>query len=107
MTKMRVAILILTFLVVGIGGYIALMYARGYRINPENGALTPHGLLAAKSNPDGAQIFINNELKGATNTTFSLPPEKYEVEIRKEGYKTWSKTISLNKEEVSEINASL
>ena len=83
------------------------MYARGYRINPENGALTPHGLLAVKSNPDGAQIFINQELKSATNTTFSLPPDKYEIEIRKEGYKSWSKTITLKKEEVTEIDASL
>jgi len=107
MTKIRILIFLLTIVIVGIGGYIALMYARGYRINPENGALIPHGLLAVKSNPDGAQIFINQELKSATNTTFSLPPEKYQIEIRKEGYKSWGKTITLKKEEVTEIDASL
>ena len=79
MTKVRVLIFLLTIVIVGIGGYIAMMYARGYRINPKNGELTPHGLLVVKSNPDGAQIFIDQELKGATNTTFSLPPEKNQV----------------------------
>jgi dipeptidyl aminopeptidase/acylaminoacyl peptidase len=107
MTKIRVLIFLLTLIIVGIGGYIALMYARGYRINPKNGELTPHGLLAVKSNPDGAQIFIDQELKSATNTTFSLPPAKYDIEIKKEGYKNWSKTITLKKEEVTEIDASL
>jgi len=83
------------------------MYARGYRVNPDDGKLVPHGLLAAKSSPDGAQIFIDNELKNATNTTISLVPDTYTVEIKKEGYKTWTKSITISKEEVTEIDASL
>lgn len=107
MTKIRVLVFLLTLIIVGVGGYIAMMYARGYRINPDNGQVTPHGLLVVKSNPDGAQILLNNELKSATDTTISLVPDSYDVEIKKEGYKSWSKTITINKEEVTEIGASL
>jgi dipeptidyl aminopeptidase/acylaminoacyl peptidase len=107
MTKIRILIFLLTLIIVGVGGYFALMYARGYRINPDDGKITPHGLLVIKSTPDGAQIFINQELKSATDTTISLIPETYTVEIKKEGYKNWAKTINIKKEEVTEIDASL
>ncbi|KKQ55290.1 MAG: Serine/threonine protein kinase [Candidatus Woesebacteria bacterium GW2011_GWC1_38_13] len=107
MTKIRVLIFLLTLIIVGFGGYFAMMYARGYRINTEEGKITPHGLLVAKSSPDGAQIFIDHELKSATDTTVSLSPDVYEIEIKKEGYKTWFKSITIKKEEVTEFTASL
>jgi len=107
MTKIRVLVFLMTLIIVGVGGYIALMYARGYRVNPDSGKITPHGLLAAKSSPDGAQLLINSELKNATNTTISLEPGVFHIEIKKEGYKTWSKDIAIKQEEVSEFDASL
>jgi len=84
-----------------------MMYARGYRFNPDSGKIASHGLLVVKSSPDGAQIFLNQELKTATDTTISLIPGSYDLELKKEGYKNWAKTITINKEEVSEIDASL
>ncbi len=107
MTKLRVLIFLLTLIIVGVGGYFAMMYARGYRINPDDGKITPHGLLVVKSTPDGAQIFLDQELKSATDTTISLVPETYNLEIKKEGYKSWSKIVSIKKEEVTEVDASL
>ncbi len=107
MTKLRVLIFLLTLFIAGIGGYAALMYARGYRFNPNDGKITTHGLLAVKSEPAGAQIFIDNKLNSATDTTISLPPKTYDIEIKKEGYKSWRKNITIKKEEVTEINASL
>ena len=107
MTKIRILLFLLTIIIVGIGGYIALLYARGYRVNPDSGKITPHGLFVIKSSPNAAQLFINNELKTATDATLSLTPGSYQVEIKKEGYKTWSKNIQIKQEEVTEINASL
>lgn len=107
MTKIRVMLFVITLIIVGVGGYIAMLYARGYRINPDDGKITPHGLLVAKSSPDGAQFFLNSVLKNATDTSISLIPGDYDVEIKKEGYKNWSKKISIKLEEVTEIDASL
>lgn len=107
MAKLRVLILISTLAVVGVIFYILLLYARGYRFSPTEKEFLPSGLLVAKSNPDGAQVFIDGELKNATNTNFTLAPSTYDVEIKKEGYITWAKRLRIEKEEVTEIDAYL
>jgi len=107
MVKMRILLMLLTFLVVGILGTLAFFWARGYRFNIQKGSIEPQGLLVAKSNPDGAELYINGELKSATNITLSLSPGNYDVKITKSGYSEWSKRITIKKEEVSEVLANL
>src|SRR3989344_6991249 len=105
MARTRILIFLLTLFVVGFGAYFAVMYARGFRFNPDDGKLEPHGILVAKSTPDSAQIFMNGNLESATNTTLTLSPNSYDVEIKKEGYITWNKRIDIKEEEVTEITA--
>ena len=107
MTKIRVLIFLLTIIIVGSLGTIISLYARGYRFDVKTFRFEPNGLLVIKSDPDGAQVFINTELKTATNTTIPLPPDTYDVEIRKEGYLSWKKRLVIEKEIVTEANASL
>jgi len=107
MTKTRVIFFLITILFVGIFGYIISLYARGYKFNPSTFKFTPSGLLVAKSSPDGAQIFINGDLKTATNANLSLSPATYDIEIRKEGYTSWKKRLTISKEVVTEVNAEL
>jgi len=83
------------------------MYARGYRLNLRENSINPTGLLVLKSDPDGAQIFIDDELKSATNTTMSLPPGSYEVRVEKDGYISWIKTLQIEAEIVTEETAHL
>ncbi len=93
----------------GLIGTLAIMYARGYRIqnNEENITLGPTGLLVANSDPIAAQVFVNGELKTATDNAISLPPGNYEVSIKKEGYLAWSKTVTIEKETVTQVDAFL
>ncbi len=107
MTKIRVFIFLLTIVVVGSLGTIISLYARGYRFDVKTFRFEPNGLFVVKSDPDGAQVFINTELKTATNATVPLPPDTYDVEIRKEGYLSWKKRLVIEKEIVTEANASL
>ncbi|HLD92405.1 MAG TPA: PEGA domain-containing protein [Patescibacteria group bacterium] len=107
MTKLRVIILFTTFLVVGIIGYFVALIARGYRFDIDKFKFLPNGILVTKSDPDGASIYINGDLKGATNTNIKLSPNSYDVEIKKEGYITWSKRLTVKKEEVTQITAQL
>lgn len=107
MQKTRVVIFLTTILVVGIAGTIALLYAKGYRFNTETREFGPNGLLVANSEPTGAQIFVNGELKSATNATVPLPPGTYDVSLKKEGFLPWNKRISINQEEVTQVDVSL
>jgi len=83
------------------------MYAQGYRVNPETLEVSPNGLLVIKSYPDSSQVYINGELKTATNATIPLPSGTYDVSVQKEGYHSWSKRLTIEKEVVTESTAHL
>jgi len=107
MTKIRILLFLITVVVVISVGILASLYARGYRLDPSTLKFSPNGLLVIKSVPDGAQIFVNAELKTATNATIPLPPGTYDVGVRKEGYSQWSKRLEIQKEVVTEDTAYL
>lgn len=107
MAKVRIIVFLITIIIVGTALYVASLYARGYRFNFQTFKFTPNGLLIIKSVPDGAQLFINGEFKTATNTTLPLPPGTYDVRVEKEGFWTWSKRMTIEKEIVTEATAHL
>ena len=107
MTRLRVLLGLLTLFVVGILGLFLSLYARGYRFDGQTLRFKPSGLLVVKSDPSGAQVFVNGELSTATDTTLSLAPGTYDVSIRKEGFHSWNKRLLIEKEVVTEAIASL
>ncbi len=107
MTRLRVLVFFLTIIVVITFGTLFGFYARGYRFDPKTFKFAPNGILVIRSDPEAAQIFIDGELKTATNATLSLPPGEYEISIRKDGYFTWEKTLVIEKEIVTEANITL
>jgi len=88
-------------MVVGILGSLVIFYARGYRFDKETLRFRPNGLLVIKSDPTGAQVFINGDLKTATDTTLSLLPGVYDISVRKDGSLPWSKRLTIEKEVVT------
>ncbi|RJR28492.1 PEGA domain-containing protein [Candidatus Microgenomates bacterium] len=109
MTRLRLVVLMSTFLVLATFGLVAILVARGYRLekNMDSIGLAPSGILVVNSDPNGAQVYINGNLETATNNTINLKPETYEVQIKKEGYLSWSKTLVIKKEEVTQVDAFL
>jgi len=95
-------------LVVVVGGTVAaIQYAKGnYRIT-QQGFVPATGLLSANSSPTGAEVLINGKLVTATNGTLYLEPGTYQVEIRKDNYQPWQKTLTVQKELVTQTNALL
>ena len=63
--------------------------------------------LDVTSNPSGAEVYINGEKKGKTPLTLYLPPDEYTIKIKKEGYTTFIKRITLSSGQYLSINAEL
>jgi len=107
MTKIRVLLFFLGIVVVGLLGYLAVTYAKGYRLDFKTLKFISKGILVVKTDPTGAQVFVNKDLIGASDSNFSLAPGTYDVEIRKNGFMNWYKRLSIEKETVTEIKADL
>ncbi len=107
MPKVRILVFLSTIVVVALLGLVASYYARGYKFDTKTLKFTPNGILVVNSEPNGSQIYIDGVLKTATSATISLAPGTYNIEIKKNGFLTWSKTMTINKEVVTEIDASL
>lgn len=87
--------------------YIAVLYARGFRFDVATLKLQSKGILVVKTDPTGAQVFVNKDLIGASDSNFSLSPATYDVEIRKIGFMNWYKRLTIEKETVTEVRADL
>jgi uncharacterized protein (DUF2141 family) len=86
-TVLSAVVIILTTL-------LAIQYAKGNFRVTRQGFVRKSGLLSANSFPTGAEIYINNRLVSATDDTLYLEPGEYAVEIVKEGYWPWKKTLN-------------
>lgn len=102
----RLLIFLATFIFITGGTYLMIRYAQGYRPT-KTGTIRGTGLLSANSFPTAAEVYINGKLTTATDNTLNLDPGTYDIEIKKDGYHTWSKKIQITAELVTETNAQL
>ena len=98
-------ILLLVFFIIILIAVIA--YARGYRINFDEGTVSSTGILSINSTPKPGRVYVNGQLKGATDVNLTLPHGRYTVEVKKDGYTSWTKSISLKGEIVMSLDARL
>jgi len=84
-----------------------IAYGRGYRLDIKKNSLRTTGLISATSDPVGAQVFVEGELKTATNNSFAIDPGWYTVSISKEGFIPWQKKLRLQGEIVARADAFL
>jgi len=103
----RIAYTLLSALVIALGSYFAIAYARGSWRVTNKGVVANTGLLNANSFPVGAQVFIDDKLVTATDDTVYLQPATYQIKIVKEGYSPWNKKLMIQKGLVTQTNAML
>ena len=95
-----------------LGGPSAILYSQGYRLNigakeGEN-FLTQTGGVFIKAAPRQVEIYVDGKLKEKTDFLFgsalveNLLPGKYEIEVRKDDYQSWTKTLVVKEKEVAE-----
>ncbi len=107
MAKIRLLIFVIGIAIVGFFGTFVSYYARGYRFDFKALKFQPNGILVIKSEPDGASVYIDGDLKTATNATISLSPGVYDVEVKKDGFFSWYKRLTIDKEIVTQATISL
>jgi len=89
------------------GTLIAIQYAKGGFRFTQKGFSPETGLLNANSFPTGSEVYVDGELVSATDNTLYLKPGEYVIEIRKEGFSPWQKTLNIQEELVTQTNAQL
>lgn len=102
----RLAIFILTIAFVIGGTLLMVRYAKGDRLT-RRGVIKGTGLLSANSFPTGAEVYVDGKLTTATDSTLNLEPKSYQIEIKKDGYYNWGKTLDIKAELVTQTNTLL
>lgn len=75
---------------------LTIFYATGYSYDLEKNKIVQTGGIYLKSNPSGAQIYLNEKLKNTTPSFLSrLTPNNYEIDIKKDGFYDWKKVLSV------------
>jgi hypothetical protein len=85
---------VLIGLIVLLGTTILLYLSYGFGLD-KNGKVIQNGLVFLSSQPDGATIYINGQQADQTNTRLTLPAGSYIAEIRRTGYSSWKRAITV------------
>jgi PEGA domain len=81
---------------VAFGTLILLFQSYGYDLDRKTGKLIQNGLMFVSSTPDNVNVYLNGELnKSQTDTKLTIPAGQYIVELKKDGYRDWKRSISL------------
>lgn len=110
MQKKKIFTTLLILLAISVAAYGFILYGKGYRLNFSGEGtkiLSGTGLLVLTSAPNGARVFIDDNLTTATDDTINLPPGDYTVRIEKDGYYPWKKNVTLKNEAVTKTDAVL
>lgn len=89
-----------------------VLYSDGWRINlsgkKDTELVHKTGMIAIRSIPNGAKVYVNNILTTATDDTIaSLIPGDYKIKVEHDGFETWEKTLTVYPELVTDITAVL
>lgn len=74
--------------------WVLFNQAKGYGLD-RNGTLIQTGLTFFSSQPNPATINVNGVQKGKTNTRMFLVAGLYDIQLKRDGYRTWQRKINL------------
>lgn len=67
----------------------------------------PGGTLVISSQPQAAEIYLNENYLGRTPSTMTLEPGTYNLVLKKESFRDWRAQLSISDGELKELNAVL
>jgi hypothetical protein len=97
--RYHMARLIVGYVLIGLavlGATVVLLYqAHGFGLG-KNGEVVQNGFVFLSSQPQGAQIYIDNKLhKDTTSSRLQLPEGTYNIRLSRDGYHTWQRTVDV------------
>ncbi len=74
-----------------------IKFAEGYRYDWTKHRWQKTGVLFLESKPTKAEVYLNGKLQKKTTTAHFkyLLPDEYQVELKKDGYQSWSKKLGV------------
>jgi len=87
---------------------ILVFYSQGYRFDFSNRKIVQIGGLFFNVSPNGSKISIDEKISRKTSFIFGssfingLMPKKYEIQIEKENYYSWQKSLEVQEQKVTE-----
>ncbi len=75
---------------------ILVLLASGYWFN-KKGEVIQNGLMFVSSTPAPADVYLNGvRNKSQTNSRIVLPEGNYNMELKRDGYRTWQRPVQIN-----------
>lgn len=74
---------------------LLLFASFGYGIKGSTGEVIQNGLLFVDAHPEQASIYINGQDRGKTDGRYVMEAGTYNVELRRDGYRTWKRDFTL------------
>ncbi len=90
---------------------LVVFYSFGWRFDWNSKKITQPGIFYFKVLPKNVQIYLNGKLKKKTDFFFGsaliedILPNKYKVEIKKDGFYPWEKELEIKKRQVTEAKS--
>lgn len=91
--------LVIGYILVGVSilltSIILIFLTNGYDVDRKTGEVIQNGLIFADTAPESATIYLNGKNNGQTDKRLTVPAGKYDVEFKRDGYRTWKKSLQL------------
>jgi hypothetical protein len=82
---------------IGFATLILVYVSNGYDVDRRTGQVIQNGLVYIDSRPGGANVYLNGEQqRGTTDARLVLPGGTYDVRLKKDGYRDWSRNLILD-----------
>jgi hypothetical protein len=65
------------------------------------------GTVSLASNPNGADVYVDNQFYGNSPATLKLKPGKHTITVKMSGYKDWSRDLSTDAGSEAHLTAAL
>ncbi|CAN5700157.1 hypothetical protein BH23PAT2_BH23PAT2_04890 [soil metagenome] len=80
---------------IGLGTTILVLLSYGFSFDRTTGSVIQNGLVFIDTNPIAANVYVNGELRGRGDQRLVLPEGDYDLEIREDGYRSWTRSLNL------------
>lgn len=98
--KLRRIIFLIALVIFLSAGYVAVLYAQGYRYNFAQAKFSRTGAISLHANTQ-AQVYLNGKLEDSTSfltnsaSVSGLLPATYTLSIQRDGYSKWQKKVTV------------